>query len=64
MANSCQICGKRPRVGNSISHSNIKTKRRWFPNLQRVKVNMAAGVNKYLFVCTRCLRSGKIKKAV
>lgn len=63
MANSCQVCGKRPQVGNSVSHSNIKTKRRWLPNLQRVKVNIATGVNKYMFVCTRCLRSGKIKKA-
>ena len=64
MAIACQVCGKRPQVGHKVSHSNIKTKRRWLPNLQRVKVNIAAGVNKYLFVCTRCIRSNKIKKAV
>jgi len=63
MAIECQVCGKRPHVGHRVSHSNIKTKRRWLPNLQRVKVNISAGVNKFSYVCTRCLRSGKVKKA-
>jgi large subunit ribosomal protein L28 len=35
MARVCQITGKRPIVGNSVSHSNIKTKRRFLPNLQK-----------------------------
>ena len=34
MARVCQITGKRPRVGNSVSHANNKTKRRFYPNLQ------------------------------
>ncbi|TAG11382.1 MAG: 50S ribosomal protein L28 [Sphingobacteriia bacterium] len=35
MARVCQITGKKPIVGNSVSHSNIKTKRRFLPNLQK-----------------------------
>ena len=34
MARVCQITGKRPQVGNNVSHSNNKTKRRFYPNLQ------------------------------
>jgi len=34
MARVCQVTGKRPIVGNLVSHSNIKTKRRFLPNLQ------------------------------
>ncbi|MGH7788567.1 MAG: 50S ribosomal protein L28 [Candidatus Binatia bacterium] len=58
----CHVCGKGPSVGNNVSHANNKTKRRWSPNLQRVKANLA-GTVKYIKVCTRCIRSGKIKKA-
>ena len=35
MAKICQLTGKRPTVGNNVSHSNRKTKRRFLPNLQR-----------------------------
>ena len=58
----CAICGKHPSVGNNVSHANNKTKRRWSPNLQRVRANLE-GTVKYIKVCTRCLRSGKVKKA-
>jgi len=58
----CAVCGKRPSVGNSVSHANNKTKRRWNPNLQRVRANLE-GTVKYIKVCTRCLRSGKVRKA-
>ena len=34
MARVCQVTGKRPMVGNNVSHANNKTKRRWLPNLQ------------------------------
>lgn len=34
MARVCQVTGKKPIVGNTVSHSNIKTKRRFLPNLQ------------------------------
>ena len=62
MARRCEICGKGPAVGNKVSHANNKTKRRWLPNLQRVKAKVEGSV-KRLRVCTRCIRSGKIVKA-
>jgi len=58
----CAVCGKGPSVGNSVSHANNKTKRRWNPNLQRVKANLE-GTVRYIKACTRCIRSGKVKKA-
>ena len=63
MARECEICGKRPQVGHSVSHSNIKTKRRWYPNLQRVYA-IQNGTFCRIRVCTRFLRSGLVTKAV
>lgn len=62
MARICEVCGKRPSVGHNVSHANNKTKRRWLPNLQRVKAQVG-GTVKRLRVCTRCIRSGWVKKA-
>ncbi len=59
----CSVCGKKRVSGNNISHANNKTKRLFRPNLQRVKAQTAHGVRR-VHVCTRCLRSGKINKAV
>jgi large subunit ribosomal protein L28 len=58
----CSVCGKGPSVGNNVSHANNKTKRRWNPNLQEVRALMTGGVQRVL-VCTRCIRSGKIRKS-
>ena len=58
----CSVCGKRPSVGNNVSHANNKTKRRWNPNLQEVRALIGGGVQRVL-VCTRCIRSGKIRKS-
>jgi len=62
MSFMCEVCGKKPSVGNSVSHANNRTKRRWLPNLQRVRVQTAGGT-KRMRVCTRCLRSGAVVKA-
>ncbi|MEW6600469.1 MAG: 50S ribosomal protein L28 [Nitrospirota bacterium] len=59
----CEICDKKRTTGKNVSHANNKTNRIFLPNLQRVKVQTDRGV-KRVYVCTRCLRSGKIKKAV
>ncbi|NWF52614.1 MAG: 50S ribosomal protein L28 [Nitrospirae bacterium] len=59
----CAICGKKRVIGNNVSHSNNKTKRIIMPNLQRIRVITEGGV-KRLRICTRCIRSGKVKKAV
>ncbi len=59
----CTVCGKKRVTGNNVSHANNRTKRVFMPNLQRMRIQTEHGVRK-LHVCTRCLRSGKIKKAV
>ena len=58
----CALCGKKPSVGNNVSHANNKTKRRWNPNLQEVRAAGPGGVSRIL-VCTRCIRSGKVVKS-
>jgi large subunit ribosomal protein L28 len=58
----CSVCGKKRVTGNNVSHANNRTKRVFLPNLQRVRVDTGHGT-KRLYVCARCLRSGKIKKA-
>ncbi len=62
MAKKCDICGKGPVVGNNVSHANNRTKRRWLPNLQKVRVKVG-GTAKTLQVCTSCLKAGKVVKA-
>jgi large subunit ribosomal protein L28 len=62
MAKRCDICGKGPRYGHTISHAHNLTNRRWNPNLQRMRVQTAGGA-KRIKICTRCLRSGKVQKA-
>jgi large subunit ribosomal protein L28 len=62
MSMMCEVCGKSPQVGNNVSHANNKSKRRWLPNLQQVRVQTVGGT-KRMRVCTRCLRSGAVVKA-
>ncbi|MEF3168346.1 MAG: 50S ribosomal protein L28 [Deltaproteobacteria bacterium] len=63
MAKTCEICGKGPVTGCNVSHANNHTKRRWIPNLQRVKA-VVDGKTCHIRVCTRCLRSGTVVKKV
>ncbi len=60
---TCSVCEKKRVIGNNVSHANNKTKRRVLPNLQRIRVVTGSGIKKN-YVCTRCLRSGAVKKAV
>jgi large subunit ribosomal protein L28 len=62
MAMICEMCGKKPQYGNVISHANNTRRRRWNPNLRRVRA-VVDGVHKHVRVCTSCLRSGRVKKA-
>jgi large subunit ribosomal protein L28 len=64
MSKKCDICGKHPQVGNHVSHANNKTKRRFNPNLQKVRVQNEGGGVRKVYVCTRCLRSGHVSKPV
>jgi large subunit ribosomal protein L28 len=59
----CVICGKKPSFGHNRSHSMVATKRRFDPNLQRVRV-LLGGKARRAYVCTRCLKSGRVEKAV
>ena len=63
MAFACSICGKKRMTGNNVSHANNKTRRVFYPNLQRVRA-LINGATQRIRVCTRCLRSGLVKKAV
>ncbi len=62
MARICHSCGKRPAFGQSRSHSMVATKRRFDANLQKVRIS-EAGAPRRVYVCTRCLKAGKITKA-
>lgn len=62
MGKECEICGKTPQFGHTISHAHNVTKRKFYPNLQRVKAVVNGGT-KRIRVCTRCLRSGAVIKA-
>ena len=63
MAKVCHVCRKGPSFENSRSHSMVATKRRFDPNLQRVRV-LLGGSPTRAHVCTRCIKSGKVDKAV
>ncbi len=63
MSKVCSVCGKKPAFGNNRSHSMVATRRRFEPNLQRVRI-LVNGVARRTYVCTRCLRSGKVEKAL
>ncbi|MCH9008109.1 50S ribosomal protein L28 [candidate division KSB1 bacterium] len=63
MAKRCEICGKGPLVGNNVSHAHNLTKRRWLPNLKKIRAQVNGQVRK-IRVCTRCIRSGRVVKVV
>lgn len=63
MSKVCEICGKKPTTGNNVSHAHNKTRKIWYPNLQKVK-SVSNGSVKTVKVCTRCIRSGAVVKAV
>ena len=77
MARECEICGKGPQMGNKVqTRGKAKylggvgtkltgiTRRQFRPNLQRVKVSAPEGGSKHIRVCTQCIRSGSVVKAV
>lgn len=63
MARVCWVCGKGPSTGNRVSHANNKTKRRWLPNLQPVRILDEDGQRRRVRVCTSCISAGKVRKA-
>ena len=59
----CSVCGKGRMAGQNVSHANNKTKRTFKANLQTVRA-LVSGRAQNVVACTRCIRSGKIEKAV
>ena len=62
MARICTVCGKGPITGHNVSHANNRTNRRWYPNLQTVRIE-EKGQIKRIRVCTQCIKGNKVKKA-
>lgn len=63
MARRCEICDKGAQWGHRVSHAHNVSKRRWYPNLRTVRA-IQDGKPVTIRVCTRCLRSGKVRKNV
>ncbi len=63
MARFCEYCEKGPTTGNLVSHSNIKTRTRWLPNLKKMKA-VVNGNTQSVRVCTRCIRSGVVVRPI
>lgn len=63
MAKVCDICQKGRLSGNKVSHSVRKTRRVWLPNIKKVKA-VVDGSTKTINVCTKCIKSGKVERAV
>ncbi len=59
----CDICGKGVTFGIKMSHSHRRSNRTWKPNVRKIKAVVNGSV-KSVNVCTRCLRSGKVQRAV
>jgi large subunit ribosomal protein L28 len=59
----CDVCGKGPGFGMSVSHSHRRTHRRWNPNIQTVRVRDAGGNRRRQNVCTSCIKAGKTTRA-
>ncbi len=53
----CQVCGKGPQFGHNVSHSKVRTKRRWLPNIQNVTITLEDGRRKKVRMCAACLRT-------
>jgi large subunit ribosomal protein L28 len=63
MSRVCAICAKKPGFGHNRSHSMVATKRRFEPNLQKIRIVLDGSPTR-AYVCTRCLKSGRVVKAV
>ncbi|MDI9485756.1 MAG: 50S ribosomal protein L28 [Bacillota bacterium] len=63
MARRCVICDKGTAFGNNRSHAENKTRRNWKPNLQKARI-VFNGSHRRAYVCTRCLKSGKVERAL
>jgi large subunit ribosomal protein L28 len=63
MAAVCDICGKRPGFGMSVSFSHKRHPRRWNPNIQRIKI-LEGRTPRRRNVCTSCIKANKVRRAI
>jgi large subunit ribosomal protein L28 len=63
MSRKCEICGKGTAFGNTVSHSKNRTRRTWRPNLLEVRTKVGGKITN-VKLCTRCLKAGKVVKAL
>lgn len=63
MAKVCEICGKKPMAGRKVSHSHRVSRRVFLPNIKRIRANVNGSI-KYINVCAKCLKAGKVRKVV
>lgn len=63
MSKVCEICGKGPMFGNNVSHSNKRTRRVFEPNVKKVRA-VINGSTKNITACTKCMKAGKVVRAV
>lgn len=61
MAAVCEICGKKPFFGKSVTFSHKRINRRWDPNIQRVRA-LVNGTPRRLNACTSCIKAGKVTR--
>lgn len=59
----CEVCGKGVSFGIKVSHSHRRSNKMWKPNIRRVRA-VVNGTPQRVYVCSRCLRSGKVQRAV
>ena len=64
MSRKCEICGKGQVSGNAVSHSNRHTKSKWNANIQTVRIADEKGTVRRANVCTKCLKSNKVNRAI
>jgi large subunit ribosomal protein L28 len=62
VASVCDVCGKGPGFGMSVSHSHRRTRRRFNPNIQTVRALVGRGTRRRMNVCTSCLKAGKVTR--
>jgi len=63
MAAVCDICGKHPGFGMSVSFSHKRNPRRWNPNIQRIRI-LEGRTPVRRNVCTSCIKANKVRRAV
>ena len=59
----CAICEKAAHFGIKVSHSHRRANKMWKSNVKSVRVKTESGATERMYVCTSCLRSGKVERA-